>query len=177
MNDNDDLKKEYERIKTLINDGTASVRDWAWIYYFIFGWHILPGFKGQKHSYLSWKKDGFINKRYDWDFLEKEFCKTNVTNILLVTGKLSNITVVDFDSKKTVSEKARFLIEELPRTLTSITGSGGKHFFYNFTKEFPDLIGIEKRIDIRNDGLIVLPPSIHENGNFYEWEDINDYLN
>jgi hypothetical protein len=61
-------------------------------------------------------------------------------------------------------------------TLTSITGSGGKHFFYKFVREFPDILGIENCIDIRNDGLIVLPPSIHKNGNKYEWEDINDYL-
>lgn len=169
-------KNKLNKVIELIKNETASVCDFAWCYYHVFNWHILPGYKGQKHSYLSWKKDGFIDKRYEWNFLEKKFDEPDVTNILLVTGKVSDITVVDFDSKKTVSEKAKFLIEELPRTLTSITGSGGKHFFYKFLKEFQDLIGIEKCIDIRNDGLIVLPPSIHKNGNKYEWEDINDYL-
>lgn len=175
------LKPEFEKIKNLIVDGIASVRDWAWLYYHIILWHILPGYKGQKHPYLKWKEDGHAIERYTWDFLEKEFAKPNVTNILLVTGKVSNVTVVDDDSnkeeKQPISNRARFLLSELQPTPTSITGSGGKHRFYKFVKEFLDKIGIENCIDIRNGGLIVLPPSIHENGNKYEWENIYDLFN
>lgn len=172
------LKSEFEKIKKLLEDGTASVRDLAWFYYHIFGWHILPGYKGQKHSYLKWKEDGHALERYSWEFLEKEFLKPNVTNVLLVAGKLSGVTVVDDDSnkKEIISDKARYLLSELQPTLTSITGSGGKHRFYKFIKEFPDLIGIEDCIDIRNEGLIVLPPSIHENEKQYEWGDIYELL-
>lgn len=178
MKSDDLLNPEYERIKKLIEDGTANVRDLVWFYYHIFGWHILPGFKGQKHSYLKWKEDGHALERYAWKFLENEFLKPNVTNILLVTGKLSGVTVVDDDSnkQKIISDKARYLLSELQPTLTSITGSGGKHRFYKFIKEFPDKLGIEGCIDIRNENLIVLPPSIHENGNKYEWGDIYELL-
>lgn len=170
--------EKKQKIIDAIKNGTASVIDWAWFYYHVFNWHILPGYQGQKHCYLKWKENGYASKRYEWEFLEKEFNRSNITNILLVAGKISGVTIVDDDSsrKKVISEKARYLLSELTPTLTSITGSGGKHRFYCCVKEFQDLIGIEKCIDIRNEGLIVLPPSIHANGNKYEWEDIDDYL-
>lgn len=183
INNENELKQynqdEYEKLVNEIKEGAnLKARDWAWIYYHVFGWHILPGYKGKKNSYLKWTTSGYEFKRYPWKFLDKAFRKPNVTNILLVAGKLSNVTVVDDDSKKkeTISHKAGFLLSELKPTLISITGSGGKHHFYKFIKEFPDMLGIENCIDIRNQGLIVLPPSIHENGNMYEWEDIDAYL-
>ena len=59
---------------------------------------------------------------------------------------------------------------ELPETVTSITGSGGRHLFYRVGREVRPSVNEEMHIDIRGDGsYVVLPPSIHPNGDPYEW--------
>lgn len=156
------------KIEQLIERGT--VLDWARFYYFDLGWHILPGYKGEKHSYLERKGTIHEFERYDWEFLENEFSKPGVTNILLVTGKISGVTVVDLDLHKQGTKKSIYITEELPQAPTSITPGGGKHKFYSFAKEFRDLLGVEGCIDIRNNGLIVLPPSINKEGKSYAWD-------
>jgi hypothetical protein len=74
----------------------------------------------------------------------------------------------------------------LPKTLTSLTGGGGRHLFFRLpsgTQIGKDSLPVVKAwfesidesaggvIDIRNDGFVVLPPSVHKSGNLYRWED------
>lgn len=76
----------------------------------------------------------------------------------------------------------------LPPTLTSITGTGGRHMLfwlppgYSFGDKLPvvtawllETTGSAQGgvIDIKGTGLIAAPPSIHPNGNTYRWEDPN----
>ncbi len=104
-----------------------------------------------------------------------------------------NLIVIDVDEKpgKMSGSKALAALEAIygpvPPTLTSITGGGGRQLFFylppgygpfgdrlpvvaEWLRSHPeaDSAGV---IDIRNDGLVVLPPSIHENGNRYAWLD------
>lgn len=62
--------------------------------------------------------------------------------------------------------------EKLPNsTWLAITGRGGYHYFYHDTSTVRNRTGIYEGIDIRGDGgYVVAPPSIHPNGNTYEWE-------
>ena len=62
---------------------------------------------------------------------------------------------------------------ELPETAVAITGRGGMHYLYRTDRTNihpsanPDL-----SVDVRSDGsYIVAPPSVHENGRRYEWQD------
>jgi KaiC/GvpD/RAD55 family RecA-like ATPase len=73
-------------------------------------------------------------------------------NIGLVTGKISNLTVVDFDLGSEDYKK-------FPETLTIKTGSGGFHLYYQY---YPmgNRAGILPHIDIRGDGgYVVAYPS------------------
>lgn len=60
----------------------------------------------------------------------------------------------------------------LPNTLTAISGKGGRHLYYRTTHKCSSKTGVIKNVDIHAEGgYIVLPPSIHPNGNRYTWVD------
>lgn len=82
--------------------------------------------------------------------------------IALVTGKISGITIVDFD---TGSQDILWGTQ----TPTVQTGSGGKHYYFKYTDKISQGANHELKIDIRNDGgYAIMPPSISIKGK-YEW--------
>lgn len=62
---------------------------------------------------------------------------------------------------------------ELPETAVAITGRGGMHYLYRTDRtNIHPSVNTDLSVDIRSDGsYIVAPPSIHENGRKYEWQD------
>lgn len=62
---------------------------------------------------------------------------------------------------------------ELPETAVSITGRGGMHYLYRTDRtNIHPSVNHELSVDIRSDGsYIVAPPSVHDNGRRYEWQD------
>ena len=105
--------------------------------------------------------------------------KTPSITLVLQPGQASGgLVVIDMDIDKdkgkdgyeTLKEWQREH-EELPETWTSITGRGGYHFFYRSKDPEQSHVDLYEAVDIRADGgYIVAPPSIHPNGNKYEWE-------
>ena len=103
-------------------------------------------------------------------------------NIGIATGAVSGGLVVidlDVDKDKDKGIDGRVTLreweaehEKLPNsTWLAITGRGGYHYFYHDTSTVRNRTGIYEGIDIRGDGgYVVAPPSIHPNGNTYEWE-------
>lgn len=85
-------------------------------------------------------------------------------NLGVVTGLVSNLTVVDFDVKNGLSTK----INDLPPTLKVKTPSGGFHLYYKYEPSLRtgvDIFGDMSGVDIRNDGgYVVAPPSVIEAG-------------
>lgn len=82
-------------------------------------------------------------------------------NIGVKTGNISNITVIDVDTKDIPEEVSKWLSIENPVTLTQIT-KNGYHFFFKYDSDFPKTkidIG-NSHIDIENDGgQVVIYPS------------------
>jgi hypothetical protein len=103
--------------------------------------------------------------------------KAPLSNIAIVTGELSGITVIDIDigDGKFGAESWAEAIKEHgePDTLKAETGSGGAHavFQYNSAlKTAANVLG--KGVDCRNDGgYIVAAPSLHRSGGVYKWID------
>jgi putative DNA primase/helicase len=100
-------------------------------------------------------------------------------NIGLLTGKKSNIFVLDVDPKSGglfSLEELQDSYGELPATLTAITGSGGQHLIF----KYPDVrirnsaSLIARGLDIKSDnGYIVAAPSLHISGAHYQWHGVN----
>lgn len=81
---------------------------------------------------------------------------------------------IDGDAGKAALEKLEAEHGELPQTWESITGSGGYHLVFraNGADIRNTASSIAPGVDIRgNNGQIIAPPSIHPNGNFYQWDE------
>ena len=96
-------------------------------------------------------------------------------NIGLVTGARSGIVALDIDPRHDGDSTLGDLIAyygELPPTLESLTGSGGRHLLFKFVAGMRNTAGqAGPGIDSRAEGgYIVAPPSVHASGRRYEWE-------
>lgn len=100
-------------------------------------------------------------------------------NVGIATGSASQLVVIDLDidaEKGTDGVHEMILWEkdhgDLPETARSITGRGGSHIYYHCSGEFKNRTGIIDGVDVRGEGgYVIAPPSIHQNGTAYEWED------
>ena len=96
----------------------------------------------------------------------------------LACGEGSGVWVLDIDSGagKDGGETLDALVAangELPDTLESLTGGGGRHLFFTGPPWPPNSASLKLGIglDVRGcGGQVVLPPSVHSSGQRYEWE-------
>ena len=95
-------------------------------------------------------------------------------NVGMATGRVSRLVVVDCDSEEATS---RFVdtYPEVQDTSQAETGRG-THFYFAFeegVRNSSGLLGPE--IDVRGEGgFVILPPSLHANGNRYRWLNESD---
>jgi len=128
------------------------------------GWKVLPLVPKKKTPLTEHGKDDASD---DPDQIKTWWTRWPKANIGGKTGEESGIMVLDVDGP----EGFKFL-EDKPtlETLVSKTGKGRQIFYQhpgfevkNFVRKIPDT-------DFRGDGgYVVLPPSIHPNGQHYAW--------
>ena len=102
-------------------------------------------------------------------------------NIGIACGTPSNgLLVLDFDVDEEKDKDGLATLYawekahgELPETAVAITGRGGMHYLYRTDRtNIHPSVNHELSVDVRSDGsYIVAPPSVHENGRKYEWQD------
>jgi KaiC/GvpD/RAD55 family RecA-like ATPase len=95
-------------------------------------------------------------------------------NIGLVTGSVPGFIAVDIDPRHGGGESLAEFPGNIPGTLESVTGGGGRHILLlhpgGTIRNGANVLG--PGIDIRGDGgYIVAPPSVHASGGCYRWED------
>lgn len=97
-------------------------------------------------------------------------------NIGVATGATSGFVVLDIDPDKGGWDSYNHIVKKygrIPRTLVSVTGSGGRHVLFRHPglgQKVKNAIGYLPGIDVRGDGgQIVVPPSLHGSGMRYEW--------
>lgn len=139
--------------QNLIKDATPKYHD--------LGFSVIPVAFRSKKSLVKWEQ--YQTNRASREQLEQWF-KNPEINVGIVTGAASGVVVVDIDTTEKIDRP-------LPQTVTARTGRGGWHLFYKHPgKHVKTRAGILPHVDIRGDGgIVVMPPSIHENGNRYEW--------
>lgn len=130
--------------------------------------------------------NGFKDATTDLNAIENWWTKRPLANIGIATGSMSGgLIAIDMDIDKDKGKDGYHSFLEwckdnvliLPESWMSITGRGGYHLFCKSAFPVPCKIGWLDSVDIKGEGgYIVAPPSIHPNGNRYEWEqDPEDY--
>ena len=156
----------------------GNMKQWA-LHYAGMGMAVFP-IKPRSKQPLT--DHGLKDASKDPAQIESWWSRWPTANIGIATGAVSGGLVVidlDVDKDKDKGIDGRVTLreweaehEKLPNsTWLAITGRGGYHYFYHDTSTVRNRTGIYEGIDIRGDGgYVVAPPSIHPNGNTYEWE-------
>jgi hypothetical protein len=112
--------------------------------------------EGKETKKLPFDK-GFSWKVIDEDNYEEYFDESHKT-FFIITGELSNITVVDID-KEEIYDDLISKYEELENCMTMQTKKG-YHIYFKYNKQLPTTTNINnlEGIDIRNDGGCVIAP-------------------
>jgi RecA/RadA recombinase len=127
------------------------------------GWSVIPTDPKTKKPLIPWKtyqeRYPLLEELEGW-FLDKT---PEMVSLAVVTGKLSNIAVLDSDNG---TEYPLGLDSELK----SKTGRG-YHLFYTFHEGVRNTVKIKgQEFDIRGEGgYAIIPPSIHPSGVKYQW--------
>lgn len=131
--------------------------------------HKVDNKKFDKKPAVAWMP--FIERLPTDEEIEFGFSKPGINAIGLVTGKISGITVLDWDGK----EECPYNSPVMVRTI-----SGGKHIYFKYKEGVKNTVRVGgKDLDVRGEhGFVVIPPSKFD-GNSYEWEvegDLGEYL-
>lgn len=136
------------------------------------GWRVIPILPGSKRPALTrWTEQATT----DTATIKEWWDGHDDYGVGIATGPTSGFWVLDvddFDSFRDLEQR----YEMLPDTRTSITGSGGFHFLFRWPTDGRDIRNDAGRrlgpgLDVRGDGgQIVAPPSVHPNGNTYQWD-------
>jgi len=112
--------------------------------------------KDKKPLLYSWKE--FQNKRMGIGDMRGFWKDSPESNIGIVTGAISGITVIDVDGEEGLASLRGAGIK-LPDTHIVKTPKGW-HFYYKYNNLFKTGAGFLKNVDVRNDaGYVVAPPS------------------
>jgi hypothetical protein len=135
------------------------------------GWVVFPLKKAEKAPLGSLVPNGMHDGTCDLAQVFKWWKAAPAANIGIAC-EASGLVVVDFDPRNG-GEDALFELERelgaLPSTPTALTGGGGAHVLLrnpggSFRRE------IAPGVDIKANGYIVAPPSLHPSGKPYSWE-------
>jgi putative DNA primase/helicase len=134
------------------------------------GYRLMPILTKNKVPLLDdWSNDASSDKQQinEWSHSYPD-CNWGV-----LTG--TNFFVVDIDPKHGGDKSWEMLTSnhEVPDTVTTVTGSGGYHYYFKMPVDFTvtnSTNRLAKGVDTRGvGGQVIIPPSTHANGNKYSW--------
>jgi len=92
------------------------------------------------------------------------------SNIGLVTGKVSNLTVFDADSEDGKTAIESYLPDSV--TIPTVKTPRGYHYYFRYSPGIRNGVQVLKDCDIRSEGgYVIAPPSKNGSGNPYQWLD------
>ena len=123
------------------------------------GLTVIPVTPSKKHPPLiSWKH--VQESRPSREQVEKWWTDNPNANIAIVTGKISNLSVIDFDGREGMESFRDHLQGDLPATRVHRTPNGS-HMLFQYAPALKTTAGILPGVDIRSEGgYIIAPPSI-----------------
>lgn len=134
------------------------------------GWSVLPVRPDEKRPYMNnWLK--YTDERADEKAVKEWYKHLAGAGLGVVTGKVSGIVVLDVESD--CPRGIEDILTDYPTGKIARTGSGGYHLFFKYPdseKHIQNRVRMAEGMDLRADGgFIVLPPTKHPSGNYYEW--------
>lgn len=142
------------------------------LYYKGLGMSVIPIKQGDKKPIVKW--DAYQSRIASDDEIKKWFTDNPKANIGIVTGKISDLFVIDLD-KYDKDYREELTAQYIPDSVvcpTVTTPKDGQHLYFSFPDDFNITIGarILPGVDFRGEGgYVVAPPSINGNGRAYEW--------
>ena len=135
------------------------------------GWSVLPVKPEEKRPYMTnWLQ--YMHTKATPAQVQSWFTNLSGAGVGVVTGKISNIVVLDVESYcPTPIEE---ILKKYPTQMIARSGSGGWHLYYQYptgVSKVANRVGIFEGADLRGDGgFIVLPPTRHPSGGYYQWQ-------
>jgi hypothetical protein len=136
------------------------------------GFSVIPVMPGEKKPLIKW--ESFQKTKADVKMITSWWSRTPNANVGIVTGKISNLFVVDLDKYKDQYDdelSMQFFPDSLI-TPSASTPQEGEHLYFSYPDNF-EISGRadeEIAIDFRAEGnFIVAPPSMNGNGRLYQW--------
>ena len=137
-------------------------------YFHDLGWSVMPVGQDKKPLLNTWKP--LQDDQPAEEQIQAWWGKWPDANIGVITGPASGLVVIDIDSEEGYEE----IKPTLTPTLTARTGGGGLHKYYRYpdgVDRVKNAVRVVTGVDVRADGgYVVAPPSEHESGNEYTWE-------
>ncbi len=133
------------------------------------GFSVIPLKPRSKIPAIAWRE---LQERLPTEReLASWFGNGSQNNIAIVTGPVSGLIVLDADSIETVE----WCEANLPRTPTVRTARG-RHYYFRYRPGLRNSVNVNGlKLDMRADGgYVVAPPSVHESGVEYQWEEGRD---
>lgn len=150
--------------------------------YAAMGWKVLPCYEinnlglcscGKPDCHSPGKhprtKHGLTEASTDQNIINAWWTQWPNANVAVATGAGSGIIAIDIDGPE--GEKS-LEGKELPPAFEQLTGGGGRHLVYAHPGNcaLKSGAGLLHKVDSRADGgYIMVAPSNHKSGNFYEW--------
>lgn len=140
-------------------------------FYLSGGFSVVPvqvgGVEGKKDLKFPVVWQEYQTKRPTEAELEAWWKKWPDADVAIVTGKISGISVVDTEKG---ADLGLFGLRD-STTVSSVSGGGGRHFYFAYTDRVKNRVKFAPLHDIRNDGgVIIAPPSKHPSGSKYAWQ-------
>src|ERR1700687_3360712 len=128
------------------------------------GWSVIPVQAGGKVPLIVWTP--YQQRIASVEEIENWFKQWPNCNLGVVTGKVSNVVVIDLDGQEGISQAMKL---GLATPLISFTGKG-KHLYFKWIENVKNSVRIAPGIDVRSDnGFVVVQPSLSANGKRYRW--------
>ena len=132
------------------------------------GFSVIPS-RQDKKPLLKWRP--YQKERASAEKIKEWWGKWPSANINLVTGKISNLLVIDTDTREG-TKKIQSLLPETLIVPCETTPNGGMHFFFAHQDGLPSKARILDGIDLKsNGGVVTVAPSTDNNGK--EWKPID----
>lgn len=132
------------------------------------GFSVIPIRGRGKTPLAKWQE--FQSRRASESEIKEWFELFPDMNIGIVTGAISDLYVLDLDTGFSITD-----VGQLPVTPTVHTGGGGFHYYFKFREGLRTKSGLKTKVDARGEGgYVVAPPSVHESGVTYSWENYQE---